>query len=250
MSIGHPVLTFSQGIIAFIVHKCIKLWCFLTVGMELLRYSERTFGDRRSLISTEEAGFSLVPFDECSKISYGLRQGWTQAVLDTCFCTAACWMWLFSSYLECSVQELEDVHDHVIVDGSRSHVWKSVPQEHVNGHAFELAGGNSLGGSFKFNAMLYTHGFPTEYSSWSQVPGKLDCTSKTYGDTTVLHQDALTCTAVLCIDVQKGEKDIPEAEGVCIQALDGHLSSSFTGAWRKVILLANPITSSQILMLR
>lgn len=61
---------------------------------------------------------------------------------------------------------------HFASDGSRSRVWKSVPQEHVNGRAFELAGGNSLGGSSKINAMLYTRGLPAEYNSWSQAGHK------------------------------------------------------------------------------
>lgn len=61
---------------------------------------------------------------------------------------------------------------HFLSDGSRTRLWKSVPQRHANGRSFELAGGNSLGGSSKINAMLYTRGIPAEYNSWSKAGRK------------------------------------------------------------------------------
>lgn len=57
---------------------------------------------------------------------------------------------------------------HFASDGSRTRIWKSTPQTHANGRVFELAGGKSLGGSSRINAMLYTRGIPAEYNSWSQ----------------------------------------------------------------------------------
>ncbi|GJJ10598.1 hypothetical protein Clacol_004825 [Clathrus columnatus] len=56
---------------------------------------------------------------------------------------------------------------HFASDGSRSRVWKSVPQKSVDDRAIELVGGNSLGGSSKINAMLYTRGIPGEFNSWA-----------------------------------------------------------------------------------
>lgn len=35
-----------------------------------------------------------------------------------------------------------------------------------------MAGGKSLGGSSRINAMLYTRGIPAEYNSWSQAGRK------------------------------------------------------------------------------
>ncbi|KZT04394.1 GMC oxidoreductase [Laetiporus sulphureus 93-53] len=211
---------------------------------------------------------------------------------------------------------------HFASDGSRSRVWKSIPQERVNGRAFELAGGNSLGGSSKINAMLYTRGLPAEYNSWSQAGHKgwsydeiqpyfvksetdLDQNPESadafhgvsgpwqnrsykqnvWGHTTPIIEGAkalgvpyvddlnsplhpshgcakmhfnidqrgyrsstltaflpqsvasqraqrlhiCTRTSVLRIDVQKGEKDVSEARGIHIQALNGRSSSSGIG---------------------
>ena len=58
---------------------------------------------------------------------------------------------------------------HFASDGSRSRIWKSTPQSHVNDRVFEMAGGKSLGGASRINAMLYTRGIPAEYNSWSQA---------------------------------------------------------------------------------
>ncbi|KAH9928845.1 GMC oxidoreductase [Fomitopsis serialis] len=58
---------------------------------------------------------------------------------------------------------------HFASDGSRSRLWESTPQAHVNDRVFQMAAGCSLGGSSKINAMLYTRGLPGEYNSWSQA---------------------------------------------------------------------------------
>lgn len=58
---------------------------------------------------------------------------------------------------------------HFASDGSSTHIVTSTPQEHVNGRSFPIAGGNSLGGASKINAMLYTRGLPGEYNAWSQA---------------------------------------------------------------------------------
>lgn len=55
---------------------------------------------------------------------------------------------------------------HFASDGSRSQVWATAPQKHVDNRAMELLGGNSMGGCTKINAMLYTRGLPAEYNSW------------------------------------------------------------------------------------
>ncbi|KAH9950885.1 GMC oxidoreductase [Amylocystis lapponica] len=56
---------------------------------------------------------------------------------------------------------------HFASDGSRTRLWNTVPQKHVDGRVFEFAGGNSMGGASRVNAMLYTRGLPAEYNSWS-----------------------------------------------------------------------------------
>ncbi|KAH9843565.1 GMC oxidoreductase [Rhodofomes roseus] len=58
---------------------------------------------------------------------------------------------------------------HFASDGSRSRVWNTVPQKHVNSRVFQLAGGNSLGGGSRINAMLYMRGVPAEYDAWSKA---------------------------------------------------------------------------------
>lgn len=58
---------------------------------------------------------------------------------------------------------------HFASDGSSTRIVTSTPQEHVNGRSFPIAGGNSLGGASKINAMLYTRGLPGEYNAWSQA---------------------------------------------------------------------------------
>ncbi|GJJ10620.1 hypothetical protein Clacol_004847 [Clathrus columnatus] len=52
-------------------------------------------------------------------------------------------------------------------DGSRSQVWRSAPQKLLNNRAIEMVRGNSLGGSSRINAMLYTRGVPGEYNAWA-----------------------------------------------------------------------------------
>ena len=61
---------------------------------------------------------------------------------------------------------------HFASDGSRSRVWKSTPQEHVDGRVLDLVGGNSMGGASKINAMLYTRGLPAEYNAWKEAGRK------------------------------------------------------------------------------
>lgn len=56
---------------------------------------------------------------------------------------------------------------HFSSDGSRSKVWKSVPQPSLGGREIDLVGGASLGGASKINAMLYTRGLPAEYDFWN-----------------------------------------------------------------------------------
>ncbi|KAH7917272.1 alcohol oxidase [Leucogyrophana mollusca] len=63
---------------------------------------------------------------------------------------------------------------HFASDGSRSRVWRSVPQEHVDGRIIDLVGGNSVGGSSKINAMLYTRGLPGDYNSWGRDGWRYD----------------------------------------------------------------------------
>lgn len=52
-------------------------------------------------------------------------------------------------------------------DSSRSRHWKCQPQQHVDNRVLELTTGESLGGTSKINAMLYTRGLPAEFDGWS-----------------------------------------------------------------------------------
>ncbi|KAI0721777.1 GMC oxidoreductase [Fomitopsis betulina] len=101
---------------------------------------------------------------------------------------------MFASFPSVAIQNLAENYDYVVIerggtqdswisripllsshfasDGSRTRIWKATPQIHANGRVFEMAGGKSLGGSSRVNAMLYTRGIPAEYNSWSQAGRK------------------------------------------------------------------------------
>ncbi|TFY68440.1 hypothetical protein EVJ58_g1013 [Rhodofomes roseus] len=125
---------------------------------------------------------------------------------------------------------------HFASDGSRSRVWNTVPQKHVNSRVFQLAGGNSLGGGSRINAMLYMRGVPAEYDAWS----KAGCKGWSYDE---------MLPYFVRIDVQRDAEGELKAEGVFIQSLDRRASTRHIRAKREVILSAGPISSPQILLL-